>query len=91
MTIARIISIGIVVMFVSAIGIARYHPIYAATPCCTFQNGVWIFNKTGKPATAAQIRTMEYLKPAASTDHLHAPAEAGRWWSDWDRQQQRRP
>ena len=58
MTITRIISIGVVTMFALAIGIATFDPSYAAQPCCSVRNGVWIVNKTGKPATAAQIRTM---------------------------------
>ena len=59
MTITRIISIGIVTMFGLAIGIATFDPTYAGLPCCTVRNGVWIVTKTGKPASPAQIRTME--------------------------------
>jgi hypothetical protein len=58
MTITRIIGIGIVTMFALAIGIATFDPTYAGTPCCAIRDGVWVVLKTGKPATAAQIRTM---------------------------------
>jgi len=58
MTITRIIGIGIVTMFALAIGIATFEPSYALSPCCAVRNGVWVVLKTGKPATAAQIRTM---------------------------------
>ncbi len=58
MTITRIISIGVVTMFALAIGIATFDPTYAENPCCSVRNGVWIVNKTGKPATATQLRTM---------------------------------
>ncbi len=62
MTITRIISIGIVTMFALAIGIATFDPVYAELPCCSVRNGVWIVNKTGKPASPAQIRTMEMFQ-----------------------------
>ncbi len=58
MTITRIVSIGVVTMFGLAIGIATFDPVYAGTPCCSVRNGVWIVNKTGKPASPAQLRTM---------------------------------
>ena len=54
----RIISIGIVAMFALAVGIASFDPSYAGQPCCTLKDGTWIVNKTGKPASPAQIRTM---------------------------------
>jgi hypothetical protein len=39
MTIARILSIGIVVMFASAVGIAAFDSIYAEVPCCAYVGG----------------------------------------------------
>ena len=72
MTLARFISIGILVVFASAIGIASFDPVYAEVPCCTIKNGVWIVNKTGKPASPAQIRTMRTSQPS-STEHVAAP------------------
>jgi hypothetical protein len=65
MTITRIISIGVVTMFALAIGIA-FDPSYALTPCCSVRDGVWIVNKTGKPASPAQIRTMEQSQTGKS-------------------------
>ena len=46
----RIISVGAVVMFAAAIGIATFDPTYAANPCCGCRNGVYINLKAGKPA-----------------------------------------
>jgi hypothetical protein len=66
MTIARTLSIGIVAMFGLAVGFASFPPLYAATPCCGIKNGVWIVLKTGKPASPAQIQTMEKSQPSAS-------------------------
>ena len=40
MTLARIISIGIVAMFALAIGIASFDPVYAVGPCCTLRTGL---------------------------------------------------
>jgi hypothetical protein len=79
MTIARIISIGVVTMFALAIGIATFDAAYAAGPCCSVRNGVWIVNKTGKPASPAQIRTMEQSQTRKSIggnspEHSNAPA-----------------
>ena len=80
MTITRIISIAIVTMFALAIGvIATFDPVYAAEPCCTVRNGVWIVIKTGKPASPAQIRTMEQSQTGKSIggnapEHSSAPA-----------------
>jgi hypothetical protein len=50
MTIARIFSIGVVVMFALAVGIATFDAVYAVAPCCAFRNGVYVNLKTGKPA-----------------------------------------
>ena len=72
MKIARFISIGIMVMFALAIGIASFDPVYAIGPCCTLKDGTWIVNKTGKPASPTQIRTMEKSQ-LPSTQHLAAP------------------
>ncbi len=86
MTITRIISIGIVTMFALAIGIATFDPVYAAgepsIPCCSVRNGVWIVNKTGKPASPAQIRTMEQSQTGKSIggnapDHSAPTAPSG--------------
>ena len=79
MTITRIISIGIVTMVGLAIGIAAFDAVYAANPCCSVRNGVWIVNKTGKPASPAQIRTMEQSQTGksvggSSPEHSNAPA-----------------
>ena len=82
MTIARILSIAIVTMFALAIGIATFDLTYAANPCCSVRNGVWIVNKTGKPASPTQIRTMEKLQQSQtgksmggnSPEHSGAPA-----------------
>jgi len=82
MTITRILSIGVVTMFALAIGIATFDPTYAALPCCSVRNGVWIVNKTGKPASPAQIRTMEKLQQSQTgksiggnaPEHSNAPA-----------------
>jgi hypothetical protein len=46
----RIISVGALVMFAAAIGIATFDPTYAANPCCGYRNSVYINLKTGKPA-----------------------------------------
>jgi hypothetical protein len=73
MTIVRIISIGIVVMFALAVGIASFDPIYAELPCCSLKDGTWIVTKTGKPASPAQIRTMGTSQPAGSTEHHASP------------------
>jgi hypothetical protein len=56
MTITRIISIGAAVMFAL---IAPSDAVYSAEPCCTFRDGTWVVTKTGKPASPAQVRTME--------------------------------
>ena len=79
MTITRILSIGIVTMFALAVGIATFDPTYAANPCCSVRNGVWIVNKTGKPASQAQIRAMEQSQTGKSIggnspEHSNAPA-----------------
>jgi hypothetical protein len=58
MTLARLISICILVVFASAIGIASFDAVYAGAPCCALKDGVWIVTKTGKPASPAQIRTI---------------------------------
>jgi hypothetical protein len=63
MTIARTISIGAVVMFALS---AALDPVYAAGPCCALKNGAWIVTKTGKPASPAQVRTMEKSQAPAS-------------------------
>jgi len=70
MTIVRIISIGIVALFAL---IATFDATYAATPCCGLGNGVWIVLKTGKPASPAQIRTMQ----SAGTIKADAPKTGG--------------
>jgi len=72
MTIARIISIGIVVMFALAVGIASFDPTYAEGPCCALKDGTWIVTKTGKPASPAQIRTMG-TSQSPSTEHAATP------------------
>ena len=83
MTITRIISIGVVVMFGLAIGIATFDPVYAAgepsIPCCSVRNGVWIVNKTGKPASPAQIRTMGTQSPSpnAAGPKVEGPGSGG--------------
>ncbi len=79
MTITRIFSIGIVTMFALAIGIAIFDPVYAAEPCCTVRNGVWIVNKTGKPASPAQIRTMGTQSPSpnAAGPKVEGPGSGG--------------
>jgi hypothetical protein len=77
MTITRIISIGIVVMFVLAVGIATFDPTYAGLPCCTLKDGTWIVTKTGKPASPAQIRTMGTSQSPGSTEHLASPPKTG--------------
>ncbi len=79
MTITRIISIGIVTMFAVAIGIAVFDPSYAGEPCCSVRNGVWIVNKTGKPATAAQLRTMGTQSPSpnAAGPKVEGPGSGG--------------
>jgi hypothetical protein len=64
MTIARIVSIGAVVMFAL---IATFDAVYGLVPCCTVKNGVWIVTKTGKPASPAQIRTMEKFQTRGTT------------------------
>ena len=73
MTITRIISIGVATAFALAIGITTFDPVYAATPCCGLRNGVWIVLKTGKPASPAQIRTMQ----SAGTIKADAPMTGG--------------
>jgi len=73
MTIARIISIGIVTMFALAVGIAGFDPVYAGAPCCALKDGTWIVTKTGKPASPAQIRTMGTSQPSGSTEHVASP------------------
>jgi hypothetical protein len=73
MKIARIISIGSVAMFVLAVGIAAFYPVYAGLPCCSLKDGTWIVTKTGKPASPAQIRTMGTSQSPASTEHVASP------------------
>ena len=66
MTITRIISIGAVVMFALS---ATSDAVYSAQPlgpCCALKNGVWVVTKTGKPASPAQVRTMEKSQAPAS-------------------------
>ena|ERR1700693_4733299 len=63
MTITRIISIGAVVMFALS---ATSDAVYSAQPCCSLKNGAWIVTKTGKPASPAQVRTMEKSQAPAS-------------------------
>jgi hypothetical protein len=78
MTITRIISIGIVTMFALAIGvIATFDPVYAAEPCCTVRNGVWIVIKTGKPATAAQLQTMHELPCCSMRNGVYVNLKTG--------------
>jgi hypothetical protein len=73
MTLARIISIGILAVFASAIGITSFDPVFAAQPCCSIRDGTWIVTKTGKPASPAQVRTMGTSQPSGSTEHLASP------------------
>jgi acyl-CoA reductase-like NAD-dependent aldehyde dehydrogenase len=78
MKIPRIISIGIVTIVALVIGIASFDPVYAEVPCCSLKDGVRIVTKTGKPASPAQIRTMQTSQSPASTEHLAtAPKPAG--------------
>ena len=56
MIITRILSLGFVLMFAL---IATSDAVYAENPCCTFRDGTWVVIKTGKPASPAQVRTME--------------------------------
>jgi hypothetical protein len=49
MSIARILILGIVVMF--AVATAAFRPVYAAEPCCNFVGGKYINLKTGKEVT----------------------------------------
>jgi hypothetical protein len=80
MTITRIISIGIVTMFGLAIGIATFDLSYAATdqaPCCSVRNGVWIVTKTGKPATAAQLRTMNEIPCCGMRNGVYVNLKTG--------------
>ena len=77
MLIARIIGIGIVTMFALAVGIASFDPSYAGVPCCTLKDGTWIVNKTGKPASPAQIRTMQKSQSPGSAEHLASPPKTG--------------
>jgi len=63
MTIARIISIGIVVMLAMS---ATFDSVNAASPCCTIKNGVWVVTKTGRPASPTQVRTMEKSQATSS-------------------------
>ena len=77
MTIARIIGIGSVAMFVFAVGIASFDPVYAENPCCSLKDGTWIVNKTGKPASPTQIRTMgtsQQSPTSIKTDAAPKPA-----------------
>jgi hypothetical protein len=48
MKIVRLLSIGIMVMFALAVGIAAIDPAYAATPCCGYVGGKYVNLKTGK-------------------------------------------
>jgi hypothetical protein len=77
MTIVRIIGIGIVVTFISTIGVANFDPVYAAAPCCSLKDGTWIVTKTGKPASPTQIRTMQTSQPPASVKVATPPKPAG--------------
>jgi hypothetical protein len=82
MTIARMIGIGIAVMFALAIGIASFDPVYAEVPCCTLMDGTWIVTKTGKPASPEQIRTVEKSQPpqtSIKTDVAPRPTSRTRW------------
>ena len=56
MIITRILSLGFVLMFAL---IATSDAVYAENPCCTLRDGTWIVTRTGKPASPAQVRTME--------------------------------
>ena len=79
MTLARIISIGVVTMVALAIGIAAFDPVYAQapiSPCCGLKDGTWIVLKTGKPASPAQIRTMG-TSQSPSAEHASSPKPAG--------------
>ncbi len=82
MTITRIISISIVTMFGLAIGIATFDAAHAGDPCCSVRNGVLVVSKTGKPASPAQIRTMEQSQTGKSIggnapDHSAPAAPSG--------------
>jgi len=77
MTITRIIGIGIVTMFALAIGIATFEPSYALTPCCAVRNGVWVVIKTGKPATAAQLRTMHAIPCCGMRNGVYVNLKTG--------------
>jgi hypothetical protein len=80
MTITRIIGIGIVTMFALAIGIATFDPTYAAmdqAPCCAVRNGVWVVTKTGKPATAAQLRTMHAIPCCGMRNGVYVNLKTG--------------
>jgi len=82
MKIARLVSISVLAMFAL---IATLDPMYAASPCCSVRNGVWIVNKTGKRASPAQIRSMEKFQQsqtgksigANSPDHSAPAAPSG--------------
>jgi len=83
MTIARIISIGTVVTFTL---IAASDAVYGAGPCCAVKNGVWVVTKTGKPASPAQIRTMEKSQTrgtmsstGVTTGSSNPPLPVGGW------------
>jgi hypothetical protein len=56
MTINRILSLGLVLMFAL---IATSDAVYAELPCCTLRDGTWVVTRTGMPASPAQVRTME--------------------------------
>jgi hypothetical protein len=77
MTITRIISIGIVTMFGLAIGIATFDAAYAVNPCCAVRDGVWVVIKTGKPATAAQLRTMHAIPCCAIRNGVYVNLKIG--------------
>jgi hypothetical protein len=60
MTIARILVIGLAVMFASAVGTAAFDAVYAAqsaVPCCNWVGGKYINLKTGKPVTPPKAAT----------------------------------
>jgi hypothetical protein len=74
MTIVRMISIGIVMMVaLTATFDATYAQQAPLAPCCALKNGVWIVTKTGKPASPAQIRSMQ----PAGTIKADAPKTGG--------------
>ena len=77
MIIARTISIGIMVMFVSAVGIASFDRAMSCSPGATFRNGVYVNLTTRKPAPLPTARDATPPKAEGTSGAPVSPSGGG--------------